>query len=105
MRLGLITCFVLIVVFLVFARLNEEIAPREKHGNVFLSGNRIVGFRFTTRRRFLQVIMLWSAAAMVEAHIYVISGTIPQWYFSTDDVRVKQHTVFSKDYTNSAWGS
>ncbi|KAM0051485.1 putative DNA topoisomerase (ATP-hydrolyzing) [Helianthus debilis subsp. tardiflorus] len=33
---------------------------------------------------------------MVEAHIYVISGTIAQWYFSKDDARVKQHTAFSK---------
>ncbi|KAJ0626290.1 putative DNA topoisomerase (ATP-hydrolyzing) [Helianthus annuus] len=46
---------------------------------------RIAGFRLTTRR-----------AAMVEAHIYVISGTIAQWYFSKDDARVKQHTAFSK---------
>ncbi|KAJ0782627.1 putative DNA topoisomerase (ATP-hydrolyzing) [Helianthus annuus] len=50
-----------------------------------MSGNRIAGFRLTTRR-----------AAMVEAHIYVISGTIAQWYFSKDDARVKQHTAFSK---------
>ena len=28
--------------------------------------------------------MLWSAAAMVEAQVYVISGTIANWYFSKE---------------------
>ncbi|MFS8009106.1 hypothetical protein Hanom_Chr14g01280611 [Helianthus anomalus] len=51
---------------------------------------RIVGFRLTTRWRFLQVTMSWSGAAMVEAHIYVINGTIAQWYFSKDNSRVKR---------------
>ena len=27
---------------------------------------------------------LWSAAAMVEAQVYVISGTIANWYFSKE---------------------
>ncbi|MFS7901564.1 hypothetical protein Hanom_Chr01g00001161 [Helianthus anomalus] len=47
----------------------------------FVSGNRIVGFRLTTHWRFLQVTMSWSGVAMVEAQIYVINGTIAQWYF------------------------
>ncbi|KAF8405063.1 hypothetical protein HHK36_009960 [Tetracentron sinense] len=34
--------------------------------------------------------MLWSAAVMVEAQVYVISGTIGQWYFSKDDSTPKR---------------
>ncbi|KAF8405396.1 hypothetical protein HHK36_010301 [Tetracentron sinense] len=34
--------------------------------------------------------MLWSAALMVEAQVYVISGTIEQWYFSKDDSTPKR---------------
>uniref|UniRef100_A0A251SGJ0 Uncharacterized protein n=1 Tax=Helianthus annuus TaxID=4232 RepID=A0A251SGJ0_HELAN len=54
---------------------------------------RIIGFQLTTRWRFT---MLWSAAAMVDAQLYVITRTIAQWYFSIDDPRVKHHMTFSK---------
>ncbi|MFS7943704.1 hypothetical protein Hanom_Chr06g00503371 [Helianthus anomalus] len=53
-------------------------------GKFFVSGNMIIGFQLTTRWRFLQVTMLWSAAAMVDAQLYVVNGTIAQWYFSID---------------------
>ncbi|KAJ0680170.1 hypothetical protein HanPI659440_Chr16g0621321 [Helianthus annuus] len=58
----------------------------------------IIGFQLTTRWRFLQVTMLWSAAAVVDAQLYVISETIAQWYFSIDDPWVKHHMMFSKVY-------
>nr|GMC81157.1 CTL-like protein DDB_G0288717 [Ipomoea batatas] len=34
--------------------------------------------------------MLWSATTLIEAQVYVISGTIAQWYFSKDDTSPKK---------------
>ncbi|KAI3714166.1 hypothetical protein L1987_72760 [Smallanthus sonchifolius] len=88
MILGLLAYFVPIVVFLVFARLNGEIVPTEKYGKVFCEWKQDSWVPAYYALAILT--MLWSAAAMVEAQVYVISGTIAQWYFSKEDSRVKR---------------
>ncbi|XP_047328710.1 CTL-like protein DDB_G0274487 [Impatiens glandulifera] len=81
LTLGLLVYYVPIVVFLVFANENGKIVVREKKSgeyycdwkrDIWVSG--YYGLAIVT--------MIWSAAAMVEAQTYVISGTIAQWYFS-----------------------
>lgn len=86
--LGLIAYYVPIVVFLVFARLNGEIVPREREGKVFCAWKQD---SWVPAYYALAIItMLWSATAMVEAQVYVISGTIAQWYFSKDDSKIRK---------------
>ncbi|KAL0334588.1 UNVERIFIED_CONTAM: hypothetical protein Sradi_4670700 [Sesamum radiatum] len=81
--LGLLVFYVPIVVFLIFANWNGKIVPREKHGEYYCvwKQDSWVPAYYT----FAILTMLWSATAMVEAQIYVISGTIAQWFFSKDD--------------------
>lgn len=96
MVLGLFCYFVPIVVFLVFARLNGEIVPREKREKIFCEWKQD---SWVPAYYVLAILtMLWSAAAMVEAQVYVISGTIAQWYFSRDDSRVKRSIRSSLRY-------
>ncbi|CAI9104736.1 OLC1v1003473C1 [Oldenlandia corymbosa var. corymbosa] len=72
-----------IVVFLVFSRLNGKIVPKEDRNGEFYcvwKEDKWVPAYYT-----LGILtMLWSATAMIEAQVYVISGTIAQWYFSKD---------------------
>lgn len=83
LTLGLVVCYVPIVVFLVFANENGKIVVREKSGEYYCDWKKdawvssYYGLAFVT--------MIWSAAAMVEAQAYVIGGTIAQWYFSKGD--------------------
>ncbi|CAN4112546.1 unnamed protein product [Withania somnifera] len=80
---GLLAYYAPIVVFLVFARLNGEVVPKEKNGEyccVWKQDSWVPAY-FT----FAILTMLWSATSMIEAHVYVISGTIAQWYFSKDE--------------------
>ncbi|KAJ9549188.1 hypothetical protein OSB04_021731 [Centaurea solstitialis] len=86
--LGLVVYYVPIVVFMVFARLNGEIVPREMHGVVVCRWKQDSWVPAYFALAILT--MLWSAAAMVEAQVYVISGTIAQWYFYKDDSKVKR---------------
>ncbi|KAI3728945.1 hypothetical protein L6452_17590 [Arctium lappa] len=86
--LGLIVYYVPMVVFMVFARLNGEIVPREKNGIVFCEWKQ--DSWVPAYYALAIVTMLWSAAAMVEAQVYVISGTIAQWYFFKEDSKVKR---------------
>ncbi|KAL8109778.1 uncharacterized protein LOC141672460 [Apium graveolens] len=85
---GLVVYLVVIVVFLVFAKSNGKIVPREKDGEFYCSWKKdgwVVAYYvlaiFT---------ILWSAAVMVEAQVYVISGTIAQWYFSKNKATLKK---------------
>ncbi|XP_047941659.1 CTL-like protein DDB_G0288717 [Salvia hispanica] len=83
LTLGLVVCYVPIVVFLVFSSSNGEIVPREEHGEyvcVWKQDSWVPAY-YT----LAILTMLWSATIMVEAQVYVISGTIAQWYFSKDD--------------------
>lgn len=88
LTLSLLVYFVPIVVFLVFARLNGKIVPKEKSGEyncVWKQDSWVPAYY-----ALAIVTMLWSATAMVEAQIYVISGTIAQWYFSKDESTLKR---------------
>lgn len=88
LTLGLFVYFVPIVVFLVFARLNGKIMPREKDGEYYCAWKQD---GWVPAYYVLAILtMLWSAAAMVEAQVYVISGTIAQWYFSKDESSLKR---------------
>ncbi|KAI3698843.1 hypothetical protein L2E82_42702 [Cichorium intybus] len=86
--LGLLVYYVPIVVFLVFASQNGEIIPRENQGKVFCVWKQDSWVPAYFALAILT--MLWSATAMVEAQVYVISGTIAQWYFSKDDSKVRK---------------
>ncbi|XP_004231027.1 uncharacterized protein [Solanum lycopersicum] len=83
LTLGLLAYYAPIVVFLVFARLNGQVVPKEKHGEYYCvwKQDSWVPAYYT----FAILTMLWSATSMIEAHVYVISGTIAQWYFSKDE--------------------
>ncbi|KAL6525994.1 hypothetical protein OROHE_015518 [Orobanche hederae] len=83
LTLGLFVYCVPIVVFLIFANWNGKIVPREKHGEHFCvwKQDHWVPAYYT----LAILTMMWSMAVMVEAQVYVISGTIAQWYFSKDD--------------------
>ncbi|CAN1771232.1 Choline transporter-like protein 3 [Linum perenne] len=80
---GLVVYYVPIVVFLVFARFNGKIVPKELHGEFHCGWKEAswVPAYFT----LAIVTLLWSSATMVETQVYVISGTIGQWYFSKGD--------------------
>ncbi|XP_016496586.2 uncharacterized protein LOC107815512 [Nicotiana tabacum] len=83
LTLGLLVYYAPIVVFLVFARFNGEVVPKEKNGDFYCvwKQDKWVPAYYT----FAILTMLWSATAMIEAQVYVISGTIAQWYFSKDE--------------------
>ena len=79
---GLLVYYVPIVVFMVFARFNGKIAVKNLE-----SGYACVWKEDSWVPAYFALAiltMLWSAAAMVEAQVYVISGTIANWYFTKD---------------------
>ncbi|KAG2397990.1 uncharacterized protein HKW66_Vig0137740 [Vigna angularis] len=79
---GLLAYYVPIVVFMVFSRFNGKIAVKN-----LASGYACVWKEDSWVPAYFALAiltMLWSAAAMVEAQVYVISGTIANWYFSKD---------------------
>ncbi|CAI0557754.1 unnamed protein product [Linum tenue] len=80
---GLVVYYAPFVVFLVFARFNGKIVPKESNGEYHCGWKEDswVPAYFTLGI----VTLLWSSAIMAEAQVYVISGTIAQWYFSKDD--------------------
>ncbi|KAL3539077.1 hypothetical protein ACH5RR_002443 [Cinchona calisaya] len=86
--LGLFLYYAPIVVFLVFARFNGKIVPREKDGEYYCVWKQ--DSWVPTYYALAILTMLWSATAMIEAQVYVISGTIAQWYFSDDYDRPKK---------------
>ncbi|GAV62885.1 Choline_transpo domain-containing protein [Cephalotus follicularis] len=85
LALGLVFYYAPIVVFLVFARLNGKIVPKESDGEYSCVWRQDSWVPFYYALGILT--MLWSYTAMVEAQAYVISGTIAQWYFSKEDSR------------------
>lgn len=88
LKLGLLAYYVPIVVFLVFARYNGKIVPRESKGEYYCSWKQDswVGAYYA----LAILTMLWSATVMLETKAYVVSGTIAQWYFSKDDATPKR---------------
>lgn len=88
LKLGLLAYYVPIVVFLVFARYNGKIVPRESKGDYHCAWKQDswVGAYYA----LAILTMLWSATVMLELKAYVVSGTIAQWYFSKDDATPKR---------------
>ncbi|KAK8626727.1 hypothetical protein V6N13_134359 [Hibiscus sabdariffa] len=87
LTLGLVVCYAPIVVFLVFARFNGRIVAKESDGEytcVWKQDSWVPAYY-----ALAILTMLWSLTTMVEAQVYVISGTIAQWYFSKDDEKPK----------------
>lgn len=89
LTLGLFVYYAPIVVFLVFARMNGKVVPKEEHNGEYHCGwNQD---KWVPAYYALAILtMLWSATTMIEAKVYVISGTIAQWYFSKDNSSSKK---------------
>ncbi|XP_008788416.2 choline transporter-like protein 3 [Phoenix dactylifera] len=84
--LGLLVYFTPIVVFLVYSTWNGKVVPKEKEGaggEYYLCVWRQDGW-VPAYFALAIITMVWSVATMVEAQVYVISGTIAQWYFSKE---------------------
>lgn len=91
--------FAPIVVFLVFATWNGKVVPRA-HKDFYECVWREA--KWVQWYFALGVIMLlWSAAIMVEAQVYVISGTVAQWYFTNDSSRQKKSLRSSLRFVES----
>ncbi|XP_022748169.1 CTL-like protein DDB_G0288717 [Durio zibethinus] len=88
LTVGLVVYYAPIVVFLVFARFNGKIVAKESNGEytcVWKQDSWVPAY-YT----LAILTMLWSLTTMVEAQVYVISGTIAQWYFSKDEKKPKR---------------
>ncbi|KAE9616458.1 hypothetical protein Lal_00034372 [Lupinus albus] len=84
LSIGLLVYYVPIVLFMVFARFNGKVVPKNLHGGEYdcvWKEDSWVPAYFT----LAILTMLWSATAMKEAQVYVISGTVAHWYFSKED--------------------
>ncbi|GLJ54970.1 hypothetical protein SUGI_1180160 [Cryptomeria japonica] len=86
--------FVPIIVFLSFARLNGKIIPNPKVVESGYACGVSTGVdcclwkqdRWVPAYYALAIItMIWSATTMIEAQVYIISGTLAQWYFHRAD--------------------
>ncbi|KAG8650899.1 hypothetical protein MANES_07G080900v8 [Manihot esculenta] len=85
---GLVFYYAPIVVFLVFARLNGKIVPKESSGEytcVWKQDSWVPAYY-----ALAILAMLWSLTTMVETQVYVINGTIAQWYFTKEDSSPKR---------------
>ena len=88
LTVGLVVYYAPIVVFLVFARFNGKIVAKESNGEytcVWKQDSWVPAY-YT----LAILTMLWSLTTMVEAQVYVISGTVAQWYFSKDEKKPKR---------------
>ncbi|PPS14795.1 hypothetical protein GOBAR_AA05782 [Gossypium barbadense] len=97
LTVGLLAYYASIVVFLVFSRFNGKIVAKESNGEytcVWKQDSWVPAY-------FALAIltMLWSLTGMVEAQVYVTSGTIAQWYFSKDDT--KPHRSIRRSLRNA----
>ncbi|XP_052193591.1 uncharacterized protein LOC127802011 [Diospyros lotus] len=93
LTLALAVYYVPIVVFLVFANQNGKVVPRYKDGDIYCTWKKDSWIPAYYALAILT--MLWSATAMLEAQVYVISGTVAHWYFSKD------HAVPRRSLRNS----
>ena len=82
LTVGLVLYFVPIVVFMVFARFNGKIVVKNLKPGYACEWKEDSWVPAYYALAILTT--LWSAAAMVEAQVYVISGTIANWYFSKE---------------------
>lgn len=92
MSIGLVVYLVPIVVFLVFARLNGKIVVKasgeSEYSCVWKQDSWVPAYY-----ALAIVTMIWSIAAMVEAQVYVIAGTISQWYFSKEEGSTPRRSI------------
>ncbi|KAE8684425.1 CMP-sialic acid transporter 4 [Hibiscus syriacus] len=94
---GLLVYYAPIVVFLVFSTFNGKIVAKESNGEytcVWKQDSWVPTY-FT----LAILTMLWSLTIMVEAQVYVISGTIAQWYFSKNEE--KPHRSIRRSLRNA----
>lgn len=82
LTLGLLLYFVPIVGFLVFAQRNGEVLPKDEDGEYYCAWKQDSWVPAYFALGILT--MLWSLASLLEAQVYVISGTIAQWYFTPE---------------------
>lgn len=91
---GLFVYYIPIIVFLVFARLNGRIIPNPKVEESGYACGGSTGVECCLWKEdgwvpayyaLAIITMLWSLTTMIEAQVYVISGTISQWYFCKAD--------------------
>ncbi|KAI4325913.1 hypothetical protein MLD38_031275 [Melastoma candidum] len=83
MSLLLLVYYVPIVMFLVYARQNGSIVPKESDGGytcVWKQDSWVPAYF-----ALALLTMLWSFTVSIEAQLYLISGTIAQWYFSKEE--------------------
>ncbi|XVF67911.1 hypothetical protein PTKIN_Ptkin10aG0159900 [Pterospermum kingtungense] len=88
LTVGLVVYYAPIVVFLVFARFNGKIVAKESSGEytcVWKQDSWVPAYY-----ALAILTMLWSLTTMVEAQVYVISGTVAQWYFSKDEMKPRR---------------
>ncbi|XP_010526553.1 PREDICTED: choline transporter-like protein 2 [Tarenaya hassleriana] len=88
LTLGLVLYYAPIVVFLLFSRFNGKVVPKESNGE-YLCVWKQDGW-VPAYFALAIITMLWSLAVMVEMQVYVISGTISQWYFSMEDSTLRK---------------
>ncbi|KAM5550042.1 CTL-like protein [Rosa sericea] len=86
---GLVVYYAPIVVFLVFARLNGKIAAEESDDEVYSCVWKQDSW-VPAYYALAILTMLWSLTVMVESQVYVISGTVAQWYFTKEDSTPKR---------------
>ncbi|KAH7574901.1 hypothetical protein ACOSP7_005786 [Xanthoceras sorbifolium] len=89
LTLGLVVYYAPIVVFLVFARFNGKIVPKEESNGEYKCVWKQDGW-VPAYFALAILTMLWSLSVMVEAQAYVISGTAAQWYFSKEDKKPRR---------------
>ncbi|VFQ78396.1 unnamed protein product [Cuscuta campestris] len=82
---GLFVYYAPIVVFLIFARMNGKVVPKGEYYCGWKQDKWVPAYY-----ALAILTMLWSATTMIEAQVYVISGTIAQWYFSKDNSSSKK---------------
>ncbi|KAJ8747666.1 hypothetical protein K2173_012562 [Erythroxylum novogranatense] len=83
LTLGLVVYYAPIIVFLVFARFNGKIVPKESKDTytcVWKQDSWVPAYY-----ALAILTMLWSLTVMIETQAYVISSTIAQWYFTKED--------------------
>ncbi|KAL6211951.1 hypothetical protein ACLB2K_017174 [Fragaria x ananassa] len=84
LNLVLVVYYAPIVVFLVFARLNGEIDVEESEDGAYSCVWKQDAW-VPAYYALAILTMLWSLTTMVEAQVYVISGTVAQWYFTKEE--------------------
>eukprot|EP00252_Welwitschia_mirabilis_P001980 TRINITY_DN11937_c0_g2_i2.p1 TRINITY_DN11937_c0_g2~~TRINITY_DN11937_c0_g2_i2.p1 ORF type:complete len:502 (+),score=29.32 TRINITY_DN11937_c0_g2_i2:285-1790(+) len=90
LTIALLVYYVPIIVFLVFAQSNGKVVPNPKvaESGYVCGGSSGVQCCVWKQDSWVPayfalaiITMLWSLTVMIEAQVYIISGTIGQWYF------------------------